>query len=251
MIQATILPNNRLRVSETTVSDGILFDKIRFSFPESWNNYTKTAVFSLNEDTVVSVVLNEENRLCTAENECYIPFEVLHHPGFFVSVFGVLGDSKATTTREFVDTAQSGYALGDEPSDPTPDEYSQILSMTKSALDTANALRTDAENGLFKGDKGDKGEKGDKGDKGEKGDIGPMGPQGTTGPTGPRGIQGLTGEKGDKGDKGDPGIIENIDTVFNPTSENAQSGKAVAQAIENGLGIVEQKLSAYFEIEED
>jgi hypothetical protein len=55
-----------------------------------------------------------------------------------------------------------------------------------------------------KGDKGDKGVKGDKGDK---------------------------GVKGDKGDKGDTGPMPDIDQTYNPTSENAQSGTAVAGAI--------------------
>lgn len=41
----------------------------------------------------------------------------------------------------------------------------------------------------------------------------------------------LKGEKGDKGDKGDTGNITNLDQTYNPESENAQSGKAVAEAI--------------------
>lgn len=250
MIQATILPNGRLEVTESTVSDGVLFDKIRFSFPEGWKNHSKTAVFSVDDENIVSVVLNTENRLCTGENECYIPFEVLNYPGFFLSVFGVLADSKATTTREFVKVHQSGYAQGDAPQEPTPDQYSQILSLTQNALDTAQSVRQDADAGLFKGDKGDKGDAGPKGDKGDKGDTGAIGPQGIRGPKGEQGIQGMPGEKGDKGDKGDPGNIENIDLIFNHESENAQSGKAVAQAIEESLGFVENELSAYFEVEE-
>lgn len=50
--------------------------------------------------------------------------------------------------------------------------------------------------------------------------------------------QGLRGEKGDKGDKGDNGEDGNevtVDLTFSATSENAQSGKAVAQATANCL----------------
>ena len=71
--------------------------------------------------------------------------------------------------------------------------------------------------------------KGEKGDQGLKGDTGDKGEQGPQGPQGERGIQ---GEKGEKGDKGDSGEIINLDQTYNPESENAQSGKAVAEALE-------------------
>ena len=91
-----------------------------------------------------------------------------------------------------------------------------------------------------KGPKGDTGVKGDKGDaftysdftaeqlaalKGEKGDKGEQGNKGDKGDTG------AVGAKGDKGDKGDPGKDAVTDRAYSPTSENAQSGKAVAEAL--------------------
>lgn len=54
---------------------------------------------------------------------------------------------------------------------------------------------------------------------------------------GPKGEQGLQGIKGDKGDKGDAGANGKdgkdavIDRVYSPTSENAQSGIAVNEAL--------------------
>ncbi len=60
-----------------------------------------------------------------------------------------------------------------------------------------------------------------KGPKGVKGDIGP---------------QGIQGEKGDKGDTGEPGKDAVTDQTYNPTSENAQSGKAVAEAVTIAIG---------------
>ena len=86
-----------------------------------------------------------------------------------------------------------------------------------------------------KGDKGDKGDaftyadftpeqlaglKGEKGDKGDKGDTGATGPQGPQGP------------KGDTGPQGPPGETPETDQTYNPESANAQSGIAVAQAVE-------------------
>ena len=52
-----------------------------------------------------------------------------------------------------------------------------------------------------------------------------MGPKGNTGIQGPQGIQ------GEKGEKGDDGATPIIDQIYDPNSENAQSGTAVAEAI--------------------
>lgn len=56
-----------------------------------------------------------------------------------------------------------------------------------------------------------------------------MGPQGDIGP---KGEQGIKGDKGDKGEKGDNGKDAVIDKTYSPTSENAQSGTAVKEALE-------------------
>ncbi|MDD6479320.1 MAG: hypothetical protein PUF48_05890 [Oscillospiraceae bacterium] len=166
MLTAEIMENGQIVVSGNTVSDSVKHEKIRFMFPDSWKNYQKTAVFGF-EDTKVSVVLSPENSLCTGENECYIPFEVINSPGFTVSVFGSQGDSLATSARGEVRVIKSGYEEGDTPLEPTPSEYQQITEIVSEAKQTAQSLRNDADNGLFKGEKGDKGEKGEKGDSGE------------------------------------------------------------------------------------
>ena len=224
MINVEVLPNGTLRVKEATVSDGVMFDKISFSLPDNWKNYMPCAIFSSENTEPITIVLNNSvNKLCCGKNQCYIPQEVLVHPGFYVSVFGVNGNSRSTTTSAFVEVFESGYTKGSAPMNPTPDQYTQLFSMTQDAINTAQSVREDADKGVFKGEKGD------------------------TGAIGPKGEKGDTGEKGEKGD---PGIIENIDIAFNPESENAQSGKAVAQAVAKGLGIVETELSQFFEIKE-
>ena len=48
---------------------------------------------------------------------------------------------------------------------------------------------------------------------------------------GPKGEQGIQGIKGDKGDKGDAGKDAVTDQTYNPNSPNAQSGKAVNEAL--------------------
>ena len=80
--------------------------------------------------------------------------------------------------------------------------------------------------GWWKGPKGDKGETGGTGPQGEKGDKGDQGIQGIQGPKGEKGEQGIQGVPGE------PGKDAVVENTYNPESENAQSGKAVAQAIE-------------------
>lgn len=81
-----------------------------------------------------------------------------------------------------------------------------------------------------------------KGEKGATGDTGPKGDKGDRGNTGATGPQGPMGPKGEKGDDyvltpADIETISNlarptIDQIYSPDSENAQSGKAVAEAVE-------------------
>lgn len=239
MIKANI-HDKKLFVENLTVSDSVKFDTVKFTFPDSWNGYTKTVVFKTEDEKTINVVLDMVNPLCVNENECYIPHEVIKSPCFYLSVFGVLGDSVATTTQVRVPVLQSGYAVGDEPKEPTPTEYQQLINLASQTKIIAETVREDADKGLFKGEKGDKGDQGIQGVQGiqgEKGDIGPQGPQGIQGV---QGVQGKKGEKGEKGDKGDDGSIINLDQTYSPDSENAQSGKAVAEVTNPLINEIEE-----------
>ncbi len=66
--------------------------------------------------------------------------------------------------------------------------------------------------------------KGEKGDKGDTGERGPIGEKGDTGERGPSGINGKDG------------INAVTDQGYSPESENAQSGKAVAEGISEATG---------------
>lgn len=206
MINIDIFDGGRIVTYGTAVADSVLFEKIHFNFPAEWDGFAKTAVFT-NGETKISVVLNENGNLCTGENECCIPHEVIKAPAFTVSVFGVSGDKRATTQIAQVSVKPSGYGEGATPAEPTPTEYEQLVAIANSAEQLAQSVRSDADSGAFKGDKGEQGNKGDKGDTG------------------------AVGAKGDKGDKGDPGKDAVTDRAYSPTSENAQSGKAVAEAL--------------------
>lgn len=181
--------DKKIIVENLTVSDSVKFETVKFEFPDSWSGYTKTAVFKANDQEVYNVVLDENNSLCVSADECYIPHEVLKTPCFYLSVFGVSGESVATTTQAKVSVLQSGYSEGEEPSEPTPTEYQQLISLAAQTKEIAQSVRDDADNGAFKGEKGEPGKD----------------------------------------------AILNLDHVFNPESENAQSGKAVAEAVAKGI----------------
>lgn len=171
MIKASIY-DKKLVVENFAVSDGMMFDTVKFTFPDNWNGYAKTAIFKTEDGQTFNVVLDGANPLCVNENECYIPYEVIKSAYFYLSVFGVLDDSIATTTSVKVKVLQSGYAEGAEPSEPTPTEYQQLINLTQETKEIAQSVRVDADNGVFNGEQGIQGEKGEKGDKGDKGDTG-------------------------------------------------------------------------------
>ena len=168
MINIDIFDGGRIVTYGTAVADSVLFEKIHFNFPAEWDGFAKTAVFT-NGETKISVVLNENGKLCTGENECCIPHEVIKAPAFTVSVFGVSGDKRATTQIAQVSVKPSGYGEGATPAEPTPTEYEQLVAIANSAEQLAQSVRSDADSGAFKGDKGDTGAPGVAGGQGTPG----------------------------------------------------------------------------------
>lgn len=153
MIYIKVSENGILHTFDCTVSDSVKHETVKFDFPKSWDGYTKTAVFR-NGDTAFSVILNGVGSLCEDTDQCYIPYEVIKYPEFTVSVFGVSRDSRATTEPAVIKVIQSGYGEGDEPSNPTPDEYEQLINLAKATKEIAQSVRTDADNGVFNGEDG-------------------------------------------------------------------------------------------------
>ena len=153
MIYIKVNENGTLHTFDSTVSDSVKYETVKFDFPISWEGYTKTAVFR-NADEKPSVILNSESDLCIGEDECYIPYEVIKSPEFTVSVFGVLGNSRITTAPATISVIQSGYGEGAEPANPTPGEYEQIISLVNQTKEIADSVRLDADNGAFNGKDG-------------------------------------------------------------------------------------------------
>ena len=201
---------------------------VRFCFSPQWAALDRTAVFTAGTVSI-SCLLGEDN-------QCFIPWECLTRAGEYlrVGVYGTRGEKMVLPT---VSCLLGPICTGTQPEENTPTEATptlvqSLLTKAEAAVSVADALRTDADAGLFngrdgkdgtngkdgkdgqngapgetgpQGPKGDPGETGSQGPKGDPGETGPQGPKGDTGETGPQGPKGDTGETGPQGPKGDPG----------------------------------------------
>ena len=201
---------------------------VRFRFSPQWAALDRTAVFTAGTVSV-SCLLGEDN-------QCFIPWECLTRAGEYlrVGVYGTRGEKMVLPT---VSCLLGPICTGTQPEENTPTEATptlvqSLLTKAEAAVSVADALRTDADAGLFngrdgkdgtngkdgkdgqngapgevgpQGPKGDPGEAGPQGPKGDPGETGPQGSKGDTGETGPQGLKGDPGETGPQGPKGDPG----------------------------------------------
>lgn len=189
---------------------------VRFCFSPQWAALDRTAVFTAGTVSV-SCLLGEDN-------QCFIPWECLTRAGEYlhVGVYGTRGEEMVLPT---VSCLLGPICTGTQPEENTPTEATptlvqSLLTKAEAAVSVADALRTDADAGLFNGrdgkdgtngkdgkdgQNGAPGEAGPQGPKGDPGETGPQGPKGDPGETGPQGPKGDTGETGPQGPKGDPG----------------------------------------------
>ena len=177
---------------------------VRFRFSPQWAALDRTAVFTAGTVSV-SCLLGEDN-------QCFIPWECLTRAGEYlrVGVYGTRGEEMVLPT---VSCLLGPICTGTQPEENTPTEATptlvqSLLTKAEAAVSVADALRTDADAGLFNGrdgKDGTNGKDGKDGQNGAPGEAGPQGPKGDTGETGPQGPKGDTGEIGPQGPKGDPG----------------------------------------------
>lgn len=174
---------------ETLVSGTVNKYRAEFVFDDSWDGYTKTAVFradSFGHITSREVLLAGD--ACQVPHECLIAGALLR-----VGVYGISGD---ITTPTIYTQEPIGVARGAEPAestqDPTPGVYQQIINIIEA--------------GAITGPAGPQGPKGDTGETGQRGPQGEQGPTGAKGDTGPQGPQGPKGDTGDTGPRGPAGV---------------------------------------------
>ena len=177
---------------------------VRFRFSPQWAALDRTAVFTAGTVSV-SCLLGEDN-------QCFIPWECLTRAGEYlrVGVYGTRGEKMVLPT---VSCLLGPICTGTQPEENTPTEATptlvqSLLTKAEAAVSVADALRADADAGLFNGrdgKDGTNGKDGKDGQNGAPGEAGPQGPKGDPGETGPQGPKGENGETGPQGPKGDPG----------------------------------------------
>lgn len=209
----------KIEKTELTVEKCVNYDRVAFTFDESWADLVRTATFWRGSKAadVYQILLDDTN-------ECDIPWELLQKDGYIqIGVTGIGADGSLVTTQPIAQSVARGtYRDARIPSDPTPTIYEQINQQLKSCTTRVDTLYEEAQTGRFKGDKGDKGDpgkaftyadftpeqlaalKGEKGDKGDPGEKGAQGDKGEPGSKGDKGDPGAAGSPGAKGDKGDP-----------------------------------------------
>lgn len=166
---------------------------VRFCFSPQWAALDRTAVFTAGTVSV-SCLLGEDN-------QCFIPWECLTRAGEYlrVGVYGTRGEEMVLPT---VSCLLGPICTGTQPEENTPTEATptlvqSLLTKAEAAVSAADALRTDADAGLFNGrdgKDGTNGKDGKDGQNGAPGEAGPQGPKGETGETGPQGPKGDPGE---------------------------------------------------------
>jgi len=112
--------------SGTLISKNVNYDHCLFEFSEEWDEFSKTAVFWQNEEEVYHLLVDENGM-------CVIPKEALQNEGLlYIGVFGTNDDGVVVNTEPIITEVLSGCIKdGITPPEPTPDIYTQIMSVIK------------------------------------------------------------------------------------------------------------------------
>lgn len=112
----------------------------RFNYlSEEWANKPIYALFTYNKNTYKQI-LGAEKKL--ADNECYVPAEVIHAPGFTVSCYC---DNRITTNLVQVKIGKSGYTEKIVNQAATPSVMEQMNEYMKKYALVCNAILQDCQ----------------------------------------------------------------------------------------------------------
>ena len=132
-----------IKESERLISGSVNIYTCEFTFDESWDGYTVTAVFSTNGSRLINMAV--------VDGKCQIPVEVLRpNARIRVGIFGTDGvRSRPTTYSDWVTVEQGVDMTGNTAQPPTPSVYEQWMNSLDEKHDEWNAneqARVEAEN---------------------------------------------------------------------------------------------------------
>ena len=149
-----------LKESVSSVEENQNYIQCVFDFTtEDWNDTVKTAYFRNPKTGIVTSQI-------LSGDQCTIPPESLSDEGYVQ--FSVAGEKEGyRITSTIVQFFNRPTVYGGDPSDPTPSQYEQIITLTAAAQNaaedaqqTAEEIREQAESGAFNGKDGQPGKDG-------------------------------------------------------------------------------------------
>ena len=112
----------------------------RFNFnTEEWADRIVYALFTYNKKTY-KMILGADERL--AANECFVPYEVIHSPGFTVSCYC---DTRITTNPVSIKVKASGYTENIANQQATPSVMEQMNGYMKQYAMICNQILQDCQ----------------------------------------------------------------------------------------------------------
>lgn len=119
--------------SALTVSNSVGIYYATFTFDDTWDGWDKTAVFQLDDETPIEVII--EN------GQVEIPHEVLVDKGHLtIGVYGTQDEKVMPTLYNVRVLVRLGTPTGSISTEPTPSVYAQILEVANDAKELAENL---------------------------------------------------------------------------------------------------------------
>ena len=175
MIVLTATGKRLTATSDQPITSGSVGLTATLSTDAAWAGLTITVVFRV----------GTTEKIATLSNGVYtVPWELLADANvgkdLQAGICGMSGtDIVYPTIYAYVGMIREGAdPTADPGATPTPSAYQEILDAATNAEGVAQSVRTDADNGVFKGDKGDAGSQGPQGIQGPQGETGAAGPAG-------------------------------------------------------------------------
>ena len=121
------IQGNRLAAEYDYITSGnVETVSCEFVFDESWDGFSKTAVFFQAVEHPLRYVLGTDG------TECLVPWEALsENKPLRIGVYGTQGTERKTTSFGTVTLVEGSYNDGTAPPDPTPDIYAQLLDLVE------------------------------------------------------------------------------------------------------------------------